>query len=58
MSAVATTPNLTSGRVLARSTAWNMVGQLLPAAVGALVIPFLIRGLGVDAPASSHSPGS
>ena len=42
------TSNLTSGRVLARSTCWNMLGQLLPVAVGAFVIPALVKGLGVD----------
>jgi O-antigen/teichoic acid export membrane protein len=42
------TKNLTSGRVLARSTGWNLLGQLLPTAVGVLAIPVLVRGLGVD----------
>jgi O-antigen/teichoic acid export membrane protein len=40
--------NLTSGRLLARNTMWNLVGQLLPMAVGVLAIPPLVRSLGVD----------
>lgn len=41
-------PTLTSGRVLARNTIWNLVGQLLPIAVGVVAIPPLVRSLGVD----------
>src|ERR1700756_2780152 len=43
-----TTTNLTSGRVLARSTVWNMMGQLLPAAIGFLAVPVLVRGIGLE----------
>jgi O-antigen/teichoic acid export membrane protein len=42
------TPNLTSGRLLARNTTWNIIGQLLPMAVGVVAIPPLLRLLGVD----------
>jgi O-antigen/teichoic acid export membrane protein len=41
-------PNLTSGRLLARNTVWNLVGQLLPMAVGVAAIPPLVHSLGVD----------
>jgi O-antigen/teichoic acid export membrane protein len=41
-------PNLTSGRLLVRNAVWNLVGQLLPMAVGVLLIPPLVRSLGVD----------
>jgi O-antigen/teichoic acid export membrane protein len=41
-------PNLTSGRLLARNTIWNLLGQLLPMAVGVVAIPPLVRSLGVD----------
>lgn len=40
--------NLTSGRILARNTVWNLLGQLLPMAVGVVAIPPLVRSLGVD----------
>lgn len=40
--------NLTSGRLLARNTVWNLVGQLLPMAVGVIAIPPLVRGLGIE----------
>ena len=39
---------LTSGRLLARNTIWNLLGQLLPMAVGLLAIPPLVCELGVD----------
>jgi O-antigen/teichoic acid export membrane protein len=39
--------HLTSGRLLARNTIWNLLGQLLPMAVGVVAIPLLIRGMGV-----------
>lgn len=39
-------PQLTSGRLLARNTIWNLVGQLLPMVVATVTIPVLIRGLG------------
>jgi O-antigen/teichoic acid export membrane protein len=40
--------NLTSGRLLARNTIWNLLGQLLPIAAGFACVPPLVRGLGVD----------
>jgi O-antigen/teichoic acid export membrane protein len=39
--------HLTSGRLLARNTIWNMLGQLLPMAVAVVTIPALVRGIGV-----------
>src|ERR1700731_2607195 len=40
--------HLTSGRLLARNTIWNLLGNTAPM-VGALIcIPVLIRGLGKD----------
>jgi O-antigen/teichoic acid export membrane protein len=39
--------HLTSGRLLAHNTVWNLLGQLLPMAVGLATIPLLIRGIGV-----------
>jgi O-antigen/teichoic acid export membrane protein len=47
MSVVAPTSPLTSGRLLARNTIWNLLGQLLPMAVAVVAIPPLVRGLGV-----------
>jgi O-antigen/teichoic acid export membrane protein len=41
-------PNLTSGRLLARNTIWNLIGQLVPLLVGMVAIPPLVRGLGID----------
>ncbi|MGZ4788956.1 MAG: flippase [Terriglobales bacterium] len=35
-------------RVMARNTAWNVVGQVVPLLVAAFTIPALIRHLGVD----------
>jgi O-antigen/teichoic acid export membrane protein len=40
--------HLTSGRLLARNTIWNLLGQILPMAVGLVTIPLLIRGMGVE----------
>ena len=40
--------HLTSGRLLARNTIWNLVGQILPMAVGLITIPRIIRGMGVE----------
>jgi O-antigen/teichoic acid export membrane protein len=40
-------PNLTSGRLLARNTIWNLLGQMLPMAVAVVAIPPLVRALGV-----------
>jgi O-antigen/teichoic acid export membrane protein len=37
---------LTSGRLLARNTIWNLVGSGAPMAVAVFCIPILIRGLG------------
>jgi O-antigen/teichoic acid export membrane protein len=48
ISAAVPIPNLTSGRLLAKNTIWNLVGQLLPMAVGVVAIPPLVRSLGVD----------
>ena len=41
-------PNLTSGRLLAHNTMWNLIGQIIPLVVGMVTIPLLVRGLGVD----------
>lgn len=40
--------NLTSGRVLARNTIWNLIGQVAPLLVALFAIPPIIRGLGTD----------
>jgi O-antigen/teichoic acid export membrane protein len=46
------TPNsnahLTSSRLLARNTLWNMGGSVVPLFVAAICIPLLIKGLGTD----------
>jgi O-antigen/teichoic acid export membrane protein len=39
--------SLTSGRLLARNTIWNLLGQLFPMVVAVVAIPPLVRGLGV-----------
>ena len=39
---------LTSARTLLRGAAWNQLGQLLPVLAALVLIPPLIRGLGVD----------
>jgi O-antigen/teichoic acid export membrane protein len=39
--------DLTSGRLLARNTMWNLLSLLLPLAVGVVAVPPLIRGMGV-----------
>jgi O-antigen/teichoic acid export membrane protein len=39
---------LTSGRLLARNTIWNLLGQVLPMVVGVVAIPPLVHSLGVD----------
>ena len=36
------------GGLLARNTALNLLGQVLPLAVGFVTIPYVIRGLGTD----------
>lgn len=38
--------NLTSGRLLARNSLWNLVGNAAPLAAAALSIPVLVRDLG------------
>ena len=40
--------HLTSGRLLARNTIWNLVGNGAPMAVAVFCIPILIRGLGKE----------
>jgi O-antigen/teichoic acid export membrane protein len=40
--------HLTSGRLLARNTVWNLLGYGAPMVVGVFCIPVLIRGLGTD----------
>lgn len=40
--------NLTSGRVLARNTIWNLIGNGAPMVVAVFCIPILIRALGKD----------
>jgi len=39
---------LLSGRVLAASALWNLAAQAIPAIVGVVAIPFIVRGLGVE----------
>lgn len=39
---------LTGGRLLARNTAWSLLGMGVPLAVAAIAIPFLIKGLGTE----------
>jgi O-antigen/teichoic acid export membrane protein len=40
--------DLTRGNLLARSTLWNLAGQILPMIVAVLAIPPIIRGIGLD----------
>lgn len=40
--------NLTSGRLLARNTIWNLAGNAAPFVVAIFSIPILIRALGTD----------
>lgn len=40
--------NLTSGRLLARNTIWNLLGTLLPMGVAVVSIPPLVHALGLD----------
>ena len=47
MSATQSIPNLTGGRLLAKNTLWNLLGQLSPIAVAVVTIPLLVKGLGV-----------
>ncbi len=39
---------LLSGRILASSALWSLAAQALPAIVGVVTIPFIVRGLGVE----------
>jgi len=39
---------LLSGRVLAASAVWSLTAQAVPAIVGIITIPLIVRGLGVD----------
>ena len=40
--------HLTSGRLLARNTIWNLFGQIVPMAVAIVTIPIIVRGMGVE----------
>jgi O-antigen/teichoic acid export membrane protein len=40
--------HLTSGRLLARNTIWNLLGQIIPIFAGIVTIPIIVRGLGVE----------
>ena len=40
--------HLTSGRLLARNTLWNLLGQIVPMVVAIVTIPIIIRGMGVE----------
>jgi O-antigen/teichoic acid export membrane protein len=40
--------HLTSGRLLAKNTAWNLIGNGAPMVLAILCIPVLIKGLGTD----------
>src|SRR6267378_1295925 len=48
MAETSTSVHLTGGRLLARNTIWNLLGQILPMAVGIVAIPLIIRGMGVE----------
>lgn len=39
---------LTRGHLLARSTIWNLAGQILPMIAAVLAIPPIVRGIGLD----------
>jgi O-antigen/teichoic acid export membrane protein len=41
-------PRLASSRLLARNSLWNLFGQVLPMVAGVVVVPRLLRGLGID----------
>ena len=47
MSTSSQASSLISGRVLARSTIWSLLGQLLPMAAAIVCVPPLVHGLGV-----------
>jgi O-antigen/teichoic acid export membrane protein len=38
---------LTSGRLLAKNTLWNLLGSAAPALIAIIAIPLLIRGIGI-----------
>src|SRR5260370_26955505 len=40
--------HLTSGRLLARNTVWNLLGSGAPTIVAVFCLPLLIRGLGKE----------
>jgi len=40
--------HLTSGRLLARNTIWNLLGQIAPMVVAIVTIPLIVRGMGVE----------
>lgn len=40
--------HLTSGRLLARNTIWNLFGQIVPMAVAIMTVPIIIRAMGVE----------
>ena len=40
--------HLTSGRLLARNTVWNLIGSGAPMVVAVFCIPILVRGLGKE----------
>jgi len=42
------TRNLVSGKILARNTILNFIGQVIPLLVGVITIPFIVRGLGIE----------
>jgi O-antigen/teichoic acid export membrane protein len=37
-----------SGRLLAKNTSWNLLGKIIPVALGFITIPFIVRELGVE----------
>ncbi len=41
-------PRLTSARTLLRGTGWNQIGQVLPVLAALVLVPSLVRTLGVD----------
>ena len=45
---MSTLNNLTSGRLLARSAIWNLVGMAAPVLVALVAIPLLIEGMGKE----------
>jgi len=46
MGSQASTRHLTSGRLLARSTIWNLINGFFPMAIAVVAIPPLVRGIG------------